>query len=366
MFKQSVFLALISLASTQAYVTKSLFFEDLLVNKYQDITDVEALVSPPELVSTKFKELARTRTFDENEVHEFYAVSFKKAGKKHTCVGTIILESERLSVAKMPVTHQDRGGYVLLDECTDLETEGPLDKYAVFPMNISLPVGDISGIDSYRLNAKYITTRPKFLCTENDMNFEGIPRSQTTVHEMDNRVYFATAVSRSTPNDVVCDEDDHTKCEEIENSDRALYFEDVDQSSVPEVKEFLDFFADKLGGVVRMAFKKDNCIEFNQEDMDLKYCEESGLQNHIWSELFKYKIGEKKYRLVKIMARYESKKQKQISLSVSGDVGVRESTKVEVEYFYVFSDGSPRTKHIRLQTRYLNIPLENQPECKKL
>lgn len=366
MLKKTALITLLSILSTQAYVTKSLYFEDLLKNKFSDVSEVEAVKISPEMVSDSFKKLADSKALDPNEVLEFFEISFTKNNKKQSCIGTIILESERLSVKKLPDTHKDRAGYVLVDECHDSPTVGPFDHYSIFPMNISLPVGDITGVDSYRLNSKYITTRPKILCTENDVNFEGVPRSQTTIHDMDNRIYFATAVSRSTPNKLVCDKDDFTKCEEIENSDRALYMEEVDQSSVAEVKEFLDFFSDKLQGVVRMAFKKENCQEFNQDEMTMKYCEESGLEKHDWSTHYTYKTGEKEYKLSKILARYETKKQKQIALEFDGTIGVRETTKVEVEYFYIFSDGSPRTKHIRIQTRYLNTPLESNQECRKL
>lgn len=347
---------LLSLQS-QAFVTKTNFFEELLAKKATgEILNVKA-IEDSSLSSENFESALKERVFEDYQPEKFQ-VSFTQDGVATQCKGALILESQKFSVSKIPVEYQDRAALVMLTDCqagNNSMSEEVLDYYQIYPLDTTLPLGNTDKITSYRLYDKAKEMRPPMLCTDNDSNSEGVPRAQFFIHRYDNHVTFYTGISRSSPAKQVGDE-------VIFSDDRALLIEDVDQGSLPEVRATLDYVSLAQKGVLFFQYEKEQCMEFTNGDLNIITCSTEIPSERAVEFQPQADYSEVPLTLTNVKSTVVTRNIERLIPQVNGMITTVKDREYEIEYYLTF-DSAAGKRYMRVLKRFNNTSLESRPEC---
>ena len=356
--KTILFAGLMAIVPANAFVTKANFFEELIFAKLKDVSNIsvtEGLENPSEY----FKKVLADRVFGDYQP-ELYQVSFNQDQDSVVCSGALIKESKRLTVSGLPVGFRDRSALVVMSDCRyndEVTISNVIEYYQVYPLDTTLPIGSLSAIESYRLYQSLKTQRPNLLCTDNDMNSEGIPRAQLAIHEIEDQTTFYTGISRSSPAREI-------NGEVIWSNDRALYIEEADQSSLPEVKATLDFVSLALKGHLLFNFLTEDCIKGEQDGLLVMTCESK--VNPEIALVFQpdADYSEVPLTLTNVRATLQTRKVKRLLLGPNGNNQIIEDTDYDLSYFFKFSSDKG-DRYLKANQKFRDTEIESGPECRR-
>jgi len=349
-------------ANTLAFATPMDFFKVIKKNKLAGSKIVKLAEISPEKAherNIQFLDEVKKRNYTE-KLPKLYEFDFTTSTTDHwRCLAAIITESEKLSVSKLPKEYQDRSGYVWVGPC-DTRDQGRIDYnqgfYQVFPLDNTLPLGAMTLADTYPLYDRFLKEQPQILCTDNDMNSEGIPRGQTIVHQIDDNITFYTGISRSSPAREV-------DGEIVWSDDRAIFVEDVDQGSLPEVQATLDFVSLNRKGILFFNFKEKDCFKGVEDGLNVLVC--SNVINKDRRVTFQpnKNYSDVPLTLISVGAALQSHKVKRLILGVNGNNQIIEDTDYKITYTLKFSS-SKGDRYLKVNVTFANTEMESQPECR--
>lgn len=359
LLRKSILLAtLFAALPTQAFVTKANFFEELLTAKMKGATNIVVLPGL-ENPSEYFLQVLNDRVYGDYKP-ELYVVSFTQEEDSVVCSGALIKESKRLTVSGLPNGFQDRAALVVLSDCryNDIVTvPNVIEYYQIYPLNKTLPIGSMNAIDSYRLYERLKAERPNLLCTDNDMNSEGVPRAQMAIHEIGDQISFFTGISRSSPAREV-------NGEVVWSNDRALFIEEADQSSLPEVKATLDFVSLALSGQLLFNFNALDCIKGEKEGLLVMSCDTTVSKDRAVVFQPDADYSDVPLTLTNIKATLQTRKVKRLLLGPNGNNQIIEDTDYDLSYFFKFSS-EKGARYLKANQKFRDTEMESMPECRR-
>jgi hypothetical protein len=356
MIKFGTLTALVFLSSTTygiSFLSTDQLFLDALQKGYS--SEVSNVSSKATSLSASFSQ--RVEALNHSDTAPVtYKVSFSNKNSSYECLGSVLLNSSGLNVARIPVEYRDRAGLVVMGECLDMKSSQALtvevEQYVVLPLNKTLPILNGSAHEAYEVYKKLMQVPPSVKCSANDVNSQQVPRTQTYVHDIDSTIVFSSIFNTSS---VMRDHSDGS-VSHIE--DRAMRFEgDVDRGSLFEIQGSLDLLVDKLKGHISIGFDRNNCTTVKKEDLYSLACyaprsdKMSSLKDH------------RGIVIDEVYAQFESFNVDRIILGVRGASQVVNEKHFKLNYTFVFGVGKERRVY-KIATQYRKSPIGSVDECR--
>lgn len=214
-----------------------------------------------EVAPSFLRQVAEKNTGDPEQPKYFFLRMFEQ-GRLLECHGSIIKDTD-FKASAIPAEFQDRAGMVYLNSCRENNKSYPLEViyYQVFPKTETLPKGNFTERESYRMYEHYKGVRPHVMCTSADVNMAKVPRSQSVVHVLDDMVSFSVHSSESSV-------PVETETGLDWGDDRAAVVDPMNRKDVAKTLSTLNFMSVRMKGAPYFVFdrEKDCQIKYKSDE----------------------------------------------------------------------------------------------------